>query len=169
MASGAGATFQLGVRSKVRSKSLRQVRPASSEASQRPRIRFISTVATKRATWSDSAAQRTVKLSSTTYAARVSDGSNRKRRGARPDGLYFATAVVVFGALVYQGELGASMSFGRGVVLSSSEDHRHEQNAGGHMTTGANLYNVPRRPSRRTTSTAITGTATRRSGATRLT
>ena len=53
---------------------------------------------------------------------------------ATPRWLYAAAAVIVLGALVYQGELGASMSFGRGIVLSSGADGGHEH--GGAETPG---------------------------------
>ena len=41
------------------------------------------------------------------------------RRGRAPGLLYALAALVLFGALLYQGELGGSMSFERGIVLSS--------------------------------------------------
>ena len=31
---------------------------------------------------------------------------------------------------LYQGELGASMSFGRGVVVSPDQDHEHQEDGG---------------------------------------
>ena len=52
-----------------------------------------------------------------------------QRRAAKPGWPYAAAAVLVFGALVYQGELGASMSFGRGIVVSSGEDGEHDHGA----------------------------------------
>ena len=54
-----------------------------------------------------------------------------QRRGAKPGWPYAAAAVLVFGALVYQGELGASMSFGRGIVLSSGEGGERGEAGGG--------------------------------------
>ena len=48
-------------------------------------------------------------------------------RAAKPGWEYAAAALIIFSGLVYQGELGASMSFGRGIVVSSGQDHGHEE------------------------------------------
>lgn len=51
-------------------------------------------------------------------------------RGSELGWLYAVSAAIAFGALIYQGELGASMSFGRGIVVSSDSDSGHEQGPG---------------------------------------
>ena len=51
------------------------------------------------------------------------------RRGAKPRWGYAAAAVLVFGALFVQGEMGASMSFGRGVLILTGEGESHDHGA----------------------------------------
>jgi uncharacterized membrane protein len=43
------------------------------------------------------------------------------RRGRSPGWLYALAALVLFGALLFQGELGGSMTFERGIVIHSAE------------------------------------------------
>lgn len=60
------------------------------------------------------------------------------RHGTAPGWLYALAAAVLLGALMYQGDLGGSMSFGRGIVISAGqEEAEHRHGEGGHGTEAA--------------------------------